>query len=179
MGSLAVFVEHFEHPPTEYVVAAIRSVLDKNYPEYRSLVARGHALPDGVDIFQCVMYGMELAQGLMGARPGVVLASSVVPVILQSEDDAHAALQPVVFVAVRNKKGNEWLYPHYLEGSTPSVKTIGLVSEAVEGVQHARGSLNQIPDVSDFKAAATFMHAVTSGVRYTLRRGPGSHILHS
>lgn len=179
MGSLAVFVEHFEHPPTERVVAAIRSVLDMNYPEYRSLVARGHALPDGVDIFQCVMYGMELAQELMGARPGVVLASSVVPVILQPEDNAHTSLQPVVFVAVRNKKGNEWLYPHYLEGSMPPAQIVGFVNRAIEDVQRARGSLRQTTDLSDFETAATFMHAVTSGVRYTLRGGSSSPVLHS
>lgn len=179
MESLAVFVEHFEHPPTERVVAAIRGVLSMNYPEYRSLVARGHALPNGVDIDQCVMYSMQLAQGLMDARSGLVLASSVVPIIIQPGEDSHASLQPIVLVAVRNDKGNEWLYPHYLEGSTPSARIVDFVNEAIVDVQRARGSLNQVPDLSDFQTAATFMHAVTAGVRYTLQGGPGSHVLHS
>lgn len=179
MSELAVFVEHFEQPPTKDIVSAIKNVLSANYSKYKRLVAHGHSLPKGVSTPQCVMYGMELARGLVEARTEISMASSVVPAILELQEGKKTVVQPVVFVAVRDAKGNEWFYPHYLEGTAPPATLVSFVECTINDVMRARGSFDQAPDHSDFKEASAFMHAVISGVRYVLRGGAGTHVLHS
>lgn len=178
-AALAVFVEHFEFPPTEQFVSSFRSILTSNFADHENYVTSGRNLANSLDISHCVRYGMETAERLLKTVPRAAMSASVVPLILEVQSGPSAVHQGLVFVSARNAVGHEWVYAHFVGKIVTPVEVTHMLADSVNAVLEERGSLDPDPSVADLCSITAFIDAIVVSATEVLKKGSAKRMLHS
>jgi hypothetical protein len=171
---VAIFVSNFVYPPTERFVSAIRKMLPDNLEGYDARVVTGDQRDEEAlkDIVGCVRYTMGRAEKLMREEPESVLTASIVPLLLEFTDRSkRSGMQGVIFVGARNKRGNEWLYAHFVGKITAPVEVTHILAEEVNRVLEERGSLETNPAKDELERVGSFIDLLTKGIEFVLEDG--------